>query len=61
MRNNNAPWGKVGTDGYCGPNHGPNCHICRQYGGIEIRTNDKGHQSIQGETGLFYCGKKMPI
>ncbi|CAF4616960.1 unnamed protein product, partial [Rotaria sp. Silwood2] len=37
MEDNNAPFGKIGVDGYCGPNNGPNCPICRHYGGIQTR------------------------
>ena len=59
MKDNNAPFGKVGTDGFCGPDNGPNCHICRCYGGILERQNDRGHPAKQGETGLFYCSRKI--
>ncbi|CAF4713512.1 unnamed protein product, partial [Rotaria socialis] len=35
MKDNNAPFCSTGTDGFCGPDNGPNCHICRCYGGIQ--------------------------
>ncbi|UJR06761.1 hypothetical protein I4U23_011048 [Adineta vaga] len=59
MNHNDAPFGTVGSDGFCGPDDGPNCHICRCYGGILTRKNDQGYPAKQGETGLFYCGRKM--
>ncbi|CAF3391336.1 unnamed protein product [Rotaria sp. Silwood1] len=59
MEDNNAPFGRIGVDGYCGPDNGPNCPICRTYGGIQSRYNDEGRKATQGETGLFYCGTKF--
>ncbi|CAF0859701.1 unnamed protein product [Adineta steineri] len=59
MNDNNAPFGRVDSNGFCGPDNGPNCHICRCYGGILERENDQGYPAKQGETGLFYCGRKI--
>ncbi|CAF4790370.1 unnamed protein product [Rotaria socialis] len=59
MENNNAPFGKISVDGYCGPNNGPNCPSCREYGGIQTWCNDEGSYATQGETGLFYCGRRF--
>lgn len=59
MENNNAPFGRIAVDGYCGPNDGPNCLECRRYGGIQRRWNDEGRQAVQGATGLFYCGVRF--
>ena len=49
-------FGKIGCNGYCGPNNGPNCHSCRRLGNNEPRINSEGRIATQGETGLFYCG-----
>ncbi|CAM4945908.1 unnamed protein product [Rotaria socialis] len=59
MKDNDAPFCSTGTDGFCGPDNGPNCHICRCYGGIQQRKNGHGHLAKQGETGLFYCGQQI--
>lgn len=61
MMDNNFPYGRVGCDGRCGPTNGPNCPSCVAYGisqgdGYPQVTSD-GRK--QGDTGLFYCGKKM--
>ena len=44
------------TDGYCGPNNGPNCPACRTIKSPkveEILTKEKW----QGMTGKVYCGR----
>jgi len=60
MGDNDFPSGKVSCDGRCGPSYGPNCPACIMYG------CSKGEQyplvrgaSVQGDTGLFYCGRKF--
>eukprot|EP01036_Dinobryon_divergens_P028854 gene28854-37862_t len=65
MEKHNLPDPMVGCDGYCGPSVGPNCPTCIIYGvgcGNSFplqRINQGGIVSIQGETGLFYCGRVM--
>ncbi|CAF1352482.1 unnamed protein product [Rotaria sordida] len=59
MEDNNSPFDKIGVNGYCGANKGPNCPTCRHYGGTQERRNDEGRKAKQGETGLFYCGVKF--
>lgn len=61
MNNNNFPFGRVGCDGRCGPNDGPNCPSCIIYGisqGNEYPLR-RGGAFQTGETGLFYCGKRF--
>lgn len=61
MTDNNFPYGLVGCDGRCGPTNGPNCPSCIIFGVSRgqpyplVTVNGR----MQGDTGLFYCGRKM--
>jgi len=52
----NYPAGNL-TNGFCGPNNGPNCDACRVLHNPKIpQTNVLGVKVWQGSSGLFYCG-----
>lgn len=65
MKNHNFPGPMTGVDGRCGPIDGPNCPSCIMYGVGKgnpyplHRVVSKDVVSLQGETGLFYCGGKF--
>ena len=46
------------TDGFCGPNNGPNCEACRTIQNDLIpKENSLGKKVWQGYSGMFYCGR----
>ena len=57
MEDHNYP-DKNYTDGFCGPNNGPNCFACRCIKNPGLpKINEKGNKVWQGFSGMFYCGK----
>ena len=59
MKRHNYPADDM-TDGYCGPNSGPNCHACRV---LKTKKMDKlnKEQKFQGYSGYIYCGQWMGV
>lgn len=59
MEHHNFPAENM-TDGYCGPNNGPNCSACRV---LRTEKMDRLNKDLkfQGYSGFIYCGKWIGI
>jgi len=50
----------LGSDGYCGPNNGPQCRTCKAHQPHKVQnilSNSDGYYITRGERSAFYCGR----